>query len=117
MKNRSLLIASVCAFITLAAGCVKNREIVFDNKYPLATAPDVEWAVVIDPYAAFRKEHSWESEVVGHCRRGDILQVKGLSVNSEQESWYVFSSGWLPASSVDVYSNRLRAQGAAALLK
>ncbi len=117
MKIRSLLISAVCAFVLFTVGCVKNKEIVFDNKYPLAMAPDVEWAVVTDPYAAFRNEHSWEAEVVGHCRRGDILQVKGLSVNSEKESWYVFSSGWLPASSVDIYSNRLRAQGAAALLK
>lgn len=104
-------------FFFIFSGCSKNRAIIFDNSYPLAMAPDVEWAVVVDPYAAFRNFHSWESEVIGHCRCGDILQVSGISVNSDKESWYMFSSGWLPASAVDIYSNRLRAQSASALLK
>lgn len=94
------------------ASCSKNNEdvIVFDDTQPLALAPDVEWAVVIDPYAAYKENYGWQEDVKGHCRKGDILQILGKSIDSANEYWYCFEDGWLPASCLAVYSNRYKAQ-------
>ena len=83
---------------------------VFDDSQPLALAPDVQWAVVNDPYAAYKEELGWQSTVTGHCRKGDILQVIGKTVDKNKEVWYLFENGWLPQSCLTVYSNRYKAQ-------
>ena len=99
-------------FSFLIIGCAKKdeTEIILDNSEPLALAPDVQWAVVSEPYAAFKESKDWSASVIGHCRKGDILQVKGKSLDSKNEVWYYFEQGWLPSSSVLVYNNRLKAQ-------
>lgn len=91
--------------------CHKNDDtvIVLDNREPLALAPDVEWAVVTDPYAAYKTEVGWTSSVAGHCRKGEILQIKGKSVDSNKETWYFFENGWLPENCLSVFNNRLKA--------
>lgn len=96
----------------LIIGCAKKdeTEIILDNSEPLALAPNVQWAVVSEPYAAFKESKDWSSSVIGHCRKGDILQIKGKSLDSKNEVWYCFEQGWLPSSSVLVYNNRLKAQ-------
>ena len=99
-------------FSFLIIGCAKKdeTEIMLDNSEPLALAPDVQWAVVSEPYAAFKESKDWSASVIGHCRKGDVLQVKGKSLDSKNEVWYYFEQGWLPSSSVLVYNNRLKAQ-------
>ena len=99
-------------FSFLIIGCAKKdeTEIILDNSEPLALAPDVQWAVVSEPYAAFKESKDWSASVIGHCRKGDVLQVKGNSLDSKNEVWYYFEQGWLPSSSVLVYNNRLKAQ-------
>lgn len=99
-------------FSFLIIGCAKKdeTEIILDNSEPLALAPDVQWAVVSEPYAAFKESKDWSASVIGHCRKGDILQIKGKSLDSKNEVWYYFEQGWLPSSSVLVYNNRLKAQ-------
>ena len=112
MKNK-ITAAAFLFFIILAfASCKKNNTetIVFDNTYPLALAPDVEWAVVIEPYAVFKETNDWGASTTGHCRKGEILQVKGKSIDANKENWYYFDSGWLPQSSVSIFSNRYKAQ-------
>ena len=106
-----LVLFSLLSAVTFFS-CQKKDElkIVFDNSQPLALAPDVEWAVIIEPYAAYREEKGWTSDVAGHCRKGDILQIKGKSVDSQSETWYFVENGWLPSSCLSVYSNRLKAQ-------
>lgn len=104
-------------FVFLFNSCNRNKEISLDLSEPLALAPDVEWAVVIDPYAAYRSDTDWSSEVMGHCRKGDILQIKGTSVFNNSENWYFFDSGWLPESALHVYSNRFKAETAAGKLR
>lgn len=104
-------------FLLFFFGCTKNKEIEFDNSFPLATSPNIEWAVVVEPYVAFRQTTEWDSEILGHCRKGDILQVQGSSVSSENVLWYNFIHGWLPFGTVEIYSNRLRAQTFAKQLK
>lgn len=123
MNSRSavksaVIAASLCAAFCFS-GCREKKEngILLDESNPLALAPDVSWAVVLDPYAAYRSETSWEAAVKGHCRKGDILQVLGTSSAENGETWYRFDEGWLPDSAVSVYSNRYRAETASKLIK
>lgn len=114
--NKLVLFFSVfLVFFTF--GCKKDKEIVFDNSDPLALALDVQWAVIVEPYAAFRKNTDWNSEVSDHCRKGDILQIKGNAIFNNKENWYFFDEGWLPESVLAVYSNKFKAQTAAGNLK
>jgi hypothetical protein len=114
----AVIAASLCAAFCIS-GCREKNEngIPLDDSNPLALAPDVSWAVVLDPYAAYRGETSWEASVTGHCRKGDILQVLGMSAAENGETWYRFDEGWLPDSAVSVYSNRYRAETAAKQVK
>lgn len=102
----------IILLIALVTSCTNRKEdtILLDNSQPLALAPDVSWAVVSNPYAAYKKDIGWDSESVGHCRKGDIIQVLGRSQDSRNEYWYYFKDGWLPGECVLVYNNRLKAQ-------
>ena len=116
MKNNFLI--TILLFILLSvsfSSCKKKtaEKIVFDNTYPLALAPDVEWAVVTEPYAVFKETDDWGAATTGHCRKGEILQVKGKSVDAEKENWYFFEDGWLSQNSVSVFSNRYKAESVA----
>ena len=113
------LLSSAVLFVLLAlfaatviTGCSKKSEekIIFDNSYPLALAPDVEWAVVTEPYAVFKDTDEWSATTAGHCRKGEILQVKGKSIDAAKDTWYFFEGGWLPQSSVSIFSNRYKAE-------
>ena len=113
MKNKSILALSAALFIAaILTGCAKKSEevIVFDNTHPLALAPDVEWAVVTEPYAVFRETDDWSAATEGHSRKGEILQVRGKAVDSNKENWYYFEGGWLPQSCVSIFSNRYKAE-------
>lgn len=105
----------------LAASCKKHdaSEIELDNSDPLALAPDVKWAVVVEPYAAFREEISWDAEAVDYCKQGELFPILASAMASEENGgsvWYRFEEGWLPASALTVYPNKFRAAKAAALL-
>ncbi len=115
MKTKIVKIMLQVLFIIFLISCNKNNDepIIFDNSHPLSLSPDVEWAVVNDPYAAYRKTHDWNAETSGHCRKGDVLQVNGKSNDENKNVWYLFEDGWLPASCLTVYSNRLKAKDSA----
>ncbi|MGP1458466.1 MAG: hypothetical protein ACTTKL_04075 [Treponema sp.] len=111
--NPRYFYAVPAAVFFLFASCSKNSEIRFDERYPLALAPDIEWAVVTDPYAAYKNAPDWNAEANGHCRKSDILQIEGTALSPEEEVWYRFKDGWLPSSAVAVYQNRFKAENAA----
>lgn len=95
--------------------CYKKADDVIDvsDAVPLSLAPDVTWAVISDPYAAYKDDKSWDAETNGYCRKGDILKVDGKSSDETGVEWYKFKDGWLPASSLSVYNNRYKAQSVA----
>ena len=111
----ALLFAALASFVS----CTKksSEAIRLDTSEPLALAPDISWAVVLDPYAAYRLTSSWNAAAAGYCRKGDILQVTGKAALKESGVWYKFQDGWLPESAVTIYSNRYRAESAAVKLK
>ena len=118
-RNKILLLAFVLPFVFFA--CEKNQaeDIQLDNSDPLALAPDIRWAVVGDPYAAFREETSWDADAVGYCKQGELFPIlASASVASANgvETWYLMEDGWLPESVVSVYPNKYRAQKASKLL-
>ena len=95
-------------FLLVFVGC-NNKQIQFDNSEPLALVPSLNWAVVVEPYVGFRTQMSWDSEISEHCRKGEILLVKGKSYSSEGEIWYSFEQGWLHDSFVQIYNNKYKA--------
>lgn len=111
--NKSIILIFIILCLTsFFASCKKKTAevIVFDDSHPLALAPDVEWAVVTEPYAVFKESDEWGAATAGHCRKGEILQVKGKSVDADKENWYYFEGGWLPQSCVSIFSNRYKAE-------
>lgn len=111
--NKSIILILIILCLTsFFASCKKKTTevIVFDDSHPLALAPDVEWAVVTEPYAVFKESDEWGAATAGHCRKGEILQVKGKSVDADKENWYYFEGGWLPQSCVSIFSNRYKAE-------
>lgn len=120
MKKNSIVFSAVLMLLVLLlSSCRFKKEevIVLDNSQPLALAPDVSWAVVSDPYAAYRDEIGWNTTGKGHCRKGEILQVKGKSLDKNNEVWYNFEAGWLPANCISVFNNRLKAEAYAKKLE
>lgn len=117
-KNKIVLFVILILFCFVSCGKQRQaEEIVFDNSEPLALAPDIKWALINEPYAAFKDSLDWDSQINGYCRKGDILQVISRSEDKDKVSWYKFKEGWLPASCLSVYSNRMKAQTAAKDLK
>jgi len=122
---KKMIFFALCALAAVSVlGCNANRAISFDNRDPLALVPGIEWAVVKEPYAAFRKESSFASAVRSEARRGEIYEVAGkkVVVNGKDAPeattvWYQFDQGWLCESDVTVYDNKMRATTAAAALK
>lgn len=98
--------------------CKRKADIQVDNSDSLSLSPAVLWAVVVEPYAAFRKEATWDSAVHDHCRFGDVLMIEGNAIMpstidaNAKEIWYRFDKGWLSESSVSVYQNKLKAEKA-----
>ena len=111
-------VVALCLCMVVAVGGCERKERVFqfDSATPLALHPEVEWALVSAPYAACYAEADYASAVATHYRRGAVLQVQGVcSVpqGDKQERWYAFDAGWIPASALEIYANKLRADTAA----
>ena len=123
MKKNSVLIFFILVSVIMLSSCVKRGKIKFDSREPLSLMPGIEWAVVDEPYVAFRKENTFESVVESEARRGEIYEVTGKTVvvngndaPTKTTIWYHFDKGWLDESAVTIYDNKLRAQTAAAAL-
>lgn len=116
---KKIITLFIFAILFLNISCFNKKEesIVFDSAYPLALSPAVSWAVVIDPYVAYKEDVDWNSKITGHSRKGEILQVLGTSKDSDNQTWYKFDLGWLPSSCLTVYSNRYKAQSVSNSMK
>ena len=106
--------------VLLFFSCKKNKGIDISDVNSLELSPTVDWALVHEPYAAFRKEPSFESPVIAHARRGEIMQVLGKRYvttgsgrNEHTAVWFYFEQGWLDESLVTLYDNKFKAQSVA----
>lgn len=116
MKKCFYILALLLAALFFSS-CHKNDDsadlIVFDSQNPYAIYPNVDWALVTEPYVGFHKENRRNSATNSYCREGEILQVKGFSFNEDKEQWYLFDKGWIISSSLKIYKNRYKAESAA----
>ncbi|MBP5576599.1 MAG: hypothetical protein J6X67_07560 [Treponema sp.] len=114
-------IAITCMALILSS-CSAKKEIVFNPTDESALELGITWAVVTVPYAAYYKEHNYQSDVIHNARQGDVLEVKGKYIEPNVQdinsvsAWYQFDSGWLDNVSVKLYDNRLKANAAAKAL-
>lgn len=114
MKKLVLILCFL--LVILASSCfLQKKEQPVNLDIFSSVGSDVEWAMIIDPYAAFYEEPSKSSAVKSHGRRADILEVRGKRIvisNPKNIVWYEFEKGWLESSSISVYSNKLQAEHA-----
>ncbi|MCR5612130.1 hypothetical protein [Treponema sp.] len=122
MQQKLFLFFTICSLLFFS--CNKNKdEIQFSNTDILSLDPTISWAVVTEPYAAFRKEPSWGANTMDHCRFGDVLMIQGCRITesmndpASKEVWYSFDQGWLSESSITVYKNKFKAQKASEKLQ
>ena len=72
-----------------------------------------KWAIINTVYVAFRSSYDSKADIKAPGRLGDIYCVMGHHISKDGKNWYQFDKGWLPASSVVIYDNKLQAQFAA----
>lgn len=121
--TRCLSVAAILLLLLPLVGCHRREsKISVDLTYLEDGISSGEWAVITEPYAAFRERPDPSSNVAAHGRLGDIAQVTGKSLIPDSKGtstviWYQFDSGYVPESSVVIYSNQLKAQTASAELQ
>ena len=123
---KKLFLLTIIFSALIFSGCGEKKEIEFSFPYndPLAYLPGSSWALVKDPLVGLRESDSYESKVQNHVRRGDILEVTGKRISTRKNAdgqkvvsvWYGFEDGWLEASTVKIYDNKMQAEKAAAKL-
>ena len=82
---------------------------------PEDLSPNIEWAVIFVPYVACHEDANYESSVIKSFRKGEIYEIKGnrtVLIDDKKEKWYALEDGWVPESSVKVFSNKLKAMNA-----
>jgi hypothetical protein len=114
----------VCILIPLLltmVGCLRQKSISVDvSVFQQSLEYGTQWAVISEPYATFRGGTDFSAPVSGYGRRGDVQKVIGhviASYGAVRTVWYSFEKGWLPESSVVIYSNELRAKRASESLQ
>lgn len=124
MKPHYFLLALAVLSLTLSvSGCSRaDRDETVDLSLFETMQSDGEWAVISEPYVAFREAPDPSSNVMAHGRLGDIAHVEGkalVPVEKENTSviWYRFEIGYVAENSVVIYPNKLKAQSAATELQ
>jgi len=105
------------------AGCSERERV---DRVDLPTTPVLSfragWAVIDVTYARVLTSPDPNSEIVGHLRRGVVLEIVSKSNYTEQvdesvDFWYQVRSeefsGWVFGSGLELYNSRERAENAA----
>ena len=99
--------------LLISAGCDRQKDVFVDvSVFQESLEYGTQWAVISEPYATFRGGTDFSAPVSGYGRRGDVQKVTGHA-----GIWYGFEKGWLPESSVVIYSNELKANRASASMR
>lgn len=124
MSIKTTIFAFFLALPLLLSACSKKKGIDDASLNQAALVPGVEWAVVQDPYVAFKENPGFDENVSSHARRGEIFEVKGKTTitsgkgsSKRSDTWYKFEPGWLEANVVMIYNNKLKAEREAKLLQ
>ena len=80
--KRTFVLIFFFLFISLSLiSCNKKKEevIEFNETHPLSLAPDVEWALITDPYAAYRKDIEWNAQLTNGAYYSSYSGYGGFS--------------------------------------
>ena len=118
-KIFNLLFVILILFSFSPVSCKKEREIKTDVLNNIDVDTNLNWAVVISPYASFRADAGFDNKVVSYARLNDLFQVKRkktvvqiLDENSEEKvkvTWYKLDSGWIDETCVSIFDSKLKA--------
>ena len=114
------ILLAVIAVILLSASfqsCKQKKELEIVLPDSEESSTQDEWAVIQEPYAAFYDEPDENSGIAAHARLGDVLHVEGRRINDDRKLWIKFNHGWIQNEVVIIYSNKLKAESAAAIIE
>ncbi|MBN1617359.1 MAG: hypothetical protein JW875_08595 [Spirochaetales bacterium] len=115
MLGKRLCACVLCAFCFVS--CSRKTSFA-DLSFPSSSRVSSQdrYALIIDPYVSLRDEPGDSGITVSHGRRGDIVLITGrkiVSSEGKRSKWIHSSKGWLPESSVYLYSSEQTARTAA----
>ena len=126
MRALQRTVIAAVLLVMLIAGCGEGERV---DQVELPTTPVLSfragWAVVSVTYARVLESPDPESSIVGHLRRGVVLEIVSKSNYTERvgeltDYWYQVRSenfsGWVFGSAVELYNSRERARNAARVL-
>ena len=108
--DKMKLLLLLCFFSILS--CTNKEPSQIDVSHTEYFASSPQWAVITEAYASYFTTPSKKSEINSYGREGEVISVEGIRIEN-RETWYKFEQGWLPQSSVTIYSNKLQATSAA----
>lgn len=132
MISRAKIVRSLSAvfflfsFCFLLLSCMKNGgQVKMPDIAPEELSPRISWALISDPYVACHKEAGYEFATIASFRKGELYEIKGNRTiivdkgekDEKKELWYAIEEGWVPSSTVKIYSNKLKAEKARESLK
>lgn len=94
------------------------RTLAFSSTPVISTAE--RFALLVDPYISMRDQPGEDGITIAHGRRGEIYPVNGKRIIQTGKSnviWIDLGSGWVPETTVQLYSSQEKAHTAAALLE
>lgn len=105
------LFIAILSLLVLTS-CQKEEEKPIDVSHTQSLASSPKWAVITEAYASYLTEPKQDSAIASYGRVGDVIPVDGIKIENTDTVWYKFEQGWLPQSSVTIYSNKLQATSA-----
>lgn len=78
------------------------------------------YAIIIETYISIKDKPGDDGITTSHARRLDIFKIEGLEIekkDGEQILWVNVGSGWVPRSSVQLYSSKEKANTAGKKLR
>jgi hypothetical protein len=126
LRHTSRLLALVLFTAAPLVGCSEQDNV---DRVELPTTPVLSfragWAVVDTGYARILEQPDPDSGIVGHERRGAMLEILSKTnyterIGDETDFWYQVRSddfsGWVFGSAVELYTSRQRALNASRIL-
>ncbi len=108
-------------FCVLFFSCSKNEGILkLELPEDSAMNDANRYAVIIETYISIRDKPGDDGITTSHARRLDIFKIEGIEIEKkgeEQILWVNVGSGWVPRSSVQLYSSKEKAETAGKKLK
>ncbi len=120
MAGRVGAVLFLCVMVCVSGGCFLRPA---EKTVELPETPSLSggygWGVITEPYTSFLDTPGRQGIIAAHGRRGEILEVAARRIVNDDNVpriWFRFEQGWLPETSVRIFSNIYQARTAAAEL-